>query len=405
MRVLVADKFPEQFLPEIEKIGYQCDLRPDLKDAELRAALSGVQVLLVRSTQIEAETIDAAADLGWIIRAGAGYNTIDCQAASRRAIWVSNVPRQNAVAVAELTMGLILAIDRRIPDNVIAIRQEEWKKREFSRARGLYGRTLGIVGMGQIGFEVAVRARAFGLKLLAVEKPRTFEVIDQMRNLGVETLPRLEDLFAASDIVSLHTPCAPETIGLVSSDLLAQMKPGAWLINTARAELVDEAALLEAVNRQDLWVGIDVFSDEPGWGSETWDSKLASHPRVYATHHIGASTRQAQHAIAAEVVRMLADYARRGRVRNEVNLGTLPPTGTYLTIRHIDRVGVLSGVLTAIKLSGLNVQYMTNRVFSGAGTAVAVVQVQGGVSDLLISELESLPNVMGITSHQSRGTG
>ncbi len=405
MRVLVADKFPEQFLSEIGKLGYQCDYRPDLKGAELRGALAGVQVLLVRSTQIGARTIDAAADLGWIIRAGAGHNTIDCQAAACRAIWVSNVPRQNAIAVAELTMGLILAIDRRIPDNVITIRQREWDKKEFSKARGLHGRTLGIVGMGQIGFEVAIRARAFGLKILAVEKPRTFEADDQMRNLGVETLPRLEDLFAASDIVSLHTPCSPETVGLVSADLLAQMRPGAWLINTARAELVDEAALLEAVDRQNLWVGIDVFSDEPESTAEIWDSKLVSHPRVYATHHIGASTRQAQHAIAAEVVRMLADYSRGGRVRNVVNLGTLPPTGIYLTIRHIDRVGVLSGVLMAIKSSGLNVQHMTNRVFSGAGTAVAVVQMQGKATDALISELESLPNILGVTSHQSGDTG
>lgn len=401
MRVLLADDFPEQFLPEMEKLGFECLFRPDLGGSELPGALDGIQILLVRSTRVTAEAIDAADDLAWIIRAGAGYNTIDWEAAARRAIWVSNVPRQNAIAVAELAIGLMLAVDRRIPDNVTAIRHNEWRKREFSGARGLHGRTLGIVGMGQIGFEVAKRARSFGLKLLTVHKPRTFEAQDRMRKLGVGTVSGLEELFSVSDIVSLHTPCTPQTTGMVSADLLARMKPGAWLINTARAELVDEDALLAAIDRQDLWVGIDVFSGEAAVASGSGDSKLASHPRVYVTHHIGASTRQAQHAIAAEVVRMMADFAQ-GRVRNVVNLGEISPAGTYLTIRHIDRVGVLSGVLTSIKSSGLNVQHMTNQVFSGADTAVAVVQVQGEVSDAMVSELERLPYILGVTAYPSR---
>lgn len=398
MRVLLADNFPEQFLPEMEGLGFECESRPELSGADLAGALDGVQVLLVRSTPVTAEAIEAAGDLAWIIRAGAGFNTIDCLAASRRAIWVSNVPRQNAIAVAELAMGLMLAVDRRIPDNVTAIRKSEWRKREFSSARGLHGRTLGIVGMGQIGFEVAKRARAFGLKLLTVEKPRTFEALDQMRKLGVGTVSSLEELFSVSDIVSLHTPSTPETAGMVSADLLSRMKPGAWLINTARADLVDEVALLEAIDRQDLWVGVDVFSGEAEAASGTGESMLANHPHVYVTHHIGASTRQAQHAIAAEVVRMLADFAR-GKVRNVVNLGSLSLAGTYLTIRHFDRVGVLSGVLTSIKSSGLNVQHMTNQVFSGAGTAVAVVQVQGEVSDAMVAELEGLPSILGVTAY------
>lgn len=398
MRVLLADSFPGQFLPRMERLGFECESRPELGGAELSGALDGVQVLLVRSTPVTAEAIGAADDLAWIIRAGAGYNTIDCEAASRRAIWISNVPRQNAIAVAELAMGLMLAVDRRIPDNVTAIRQHEWRKKEFSSARGLHGRTLGIVGMGQIGFEVAKRARAFGLKLLTVEKPRTFEALDQMRKLGVGTVSSLDELFSVSDIVSLHTPSTPETVGMVSADLLSRMKPGAWLINTARADLVDEIALLEAIDRQDLWVGVDVFSGEADAASGTGESMLANHPRVYVTHHIGASTRQAQHAIAAEVVRMLADFAR-GKVRNVVNLGSLSLAGTYLTIRHFDRVGVLSGVLTSIKSSGLNVQHMTNQVFSGAGTAVAVVQVQGEVSAAMVTELEGLPSILGVTAY------
>ena len=398
MQILMADRFPEEFLPEIERLGYQYTLRPDLRGAALREALPGTQVLLVRSTRITDDILEGGADLGWIIRAGAGYNTIDCEAAARRAVWVSNVPGRNSIAVAELTMGLIISLDRRIPDNVIAIRRKRWRKKEFSQARGLLGKTLGIVGMGRIGIEVARRAHSFGLRLLAVEKTRSVEMRDQMDELGVTSVGRLEDLFKESDIITLHVPATPATVGMISTDLLSRMKPGSFLINTARSTVVDEPALLEALDRQDLWVGMDVFADEPSSASEAWDSELAIHPRVYTTHHIGASTRQAQDAIASEVVHMLADYAR-GQVRNVVNLGGPAPGGTFLTIRHLDRVGVLSAVLTLIRSLGLNVQNMSNQVFGGAGSAVAVIQVQGDAPDHLVSELEGLPHIMGVAAH------
>ena len=388
-------------MPEIEKLGYRCHLRPDLRDEALAEALSGRQVLLVRSTRITDRVLEGAADLGWIIRAGAGYNTIDCEAAARRAIWVSNVPGRNSIAVAELTMGLMLALDRRIPDNVIAIRRKEWRKKEFSQARGLLGKTLGIVGMGRIGIEVARRAHGFGLRLLAVEKTRSLEMRDQMDELGVTSVSRLEELFEASDIITLHVPATPATAGMVSADLLSRMKPGSFLINTARSTLVDESALLAALDHQDLWVGMDVFADEPASASEAWDSLLAMHPRVYTTHHIGASTRQAQDAIASEVVHMLADYAR-GQVRNVVNLGAAPSRGTFLTIRHHDRVGVLSAVLTTIRSLGLNVQNMSNQVFAGAGSAVALIQVQGDAPHHLVADLEKLPHIIGVAAHQNR---
>lgn len=404
MRILMADRFPEEFLPEIEKLGYQCHLRPDLKGGALREALGGMHILLVRSTRITDSILESATDLGWIIRAGAGYNTIDCDAAARRAIWVSNVPGRNSIAVAELTMGLILAVDRRIPDNVIAIRRKQWRKKEFAKSRGLLGKTLGIVGMGRIGIEVARRAHGFGMKLLAVEKTRSLEMREQMDELGVTSVSRLEDLFAASDIVTLHVPATPGTAGMVSEHLLSRLKPGSFLINTSRAPVVDEAALLRALDRQELWAGVDVFADEPASASESWDSRLVSHPRVYTTHHIGASTRQAQDSIASAVVSMLRDYAR-GQVRNVVNLGVLPPRGTFLTIRHMDRVGVLSAVLTAIRSLGLNVQNMSNQVFSGAGSAVAVIQVQGDAPADLVSQLESLPHIMGVAAHHSGGSG
>jgi D-3-phosphoglycerate dehydrogenase len=400
----MADRFPEEFLPEIEKMGYQYHLRPELNGAALRDALPGMQVLLVRSTRISDDTLKSASDLTWIIRAGAGYNTIDCDAAARRAIWVSNVPGRNSIAVAELTMGLILALDRRIPENVMAIRRNQWRKKDFSRARGLLGKTLGIVGMGRIGIEVARRAHGFGLRLLAVEKTRSLEMRDQMDELGVTSVSRLEDLFAASDIVTLHVPATPATSGLISAELLSLMKPGSFLVNTSRSTVVDESALLQALDSQDLWAGVDVFADEPASADHPWSSELVMHPRVYTTHHIGASTRQAQDAIASEVVHMLADYAR-GQVRNVVNLGALLPRGTFVTIRHLDRVGVLSAVLTAIRSLGLNVQNMSNQVFGGAGASVAVIQVQGDVPQELVPRLESLPHIMGVAAHSTEDSG
>src|SRR5258708_1996656 len=195
-----------------------------------------------------------------MIRAGAGVNTIDLKSASLRGVFVANCPGKSSIAVAELAMGLILALDRRIPDNVRQLRAGEWNKKEFSKARGLFGQTLGIAGMGSIGQEVARRARAFGLRTIAWSRSLTREKAEA---LGIERAGSVGELAERSDIVSVHLAAAPETKGLFGREFFSRMRPGAMFVNTARADLVEADALIDAIDRKQIRAALDVFPKEP----------------------------------------------------------------------------------------------------------------------------------------------
>ncbi|MDH3713583.1 MAG: NAD(P)-binding domain-containing protein [Gammaproteobacteria bacterium] len=319
MRILFADKFPAAHLEEIGARGHDCVSAPDLTDDDLPAQLPGVDALVVRSTRITAATLAAASELKIVIRAGAGTNNIDKQAAAEKGVYVSNVPGKNAIAVAELALGLMLAIDRNIPDNVAELRAGRWNKKRFSMARGLYGRSLGIVGLGAAGLAVATRARAFGLHIHVIDKPgRSTQTAAELLALDATLAPDLATLAARCDILSFHLPAAAETKGLVGRALLAQMQPGAMLINTSRGDVVDEAALIEALDNKGLRAGLDVYAGEPASGEGEFHSALSQHPRVYGTHHIGASTEQAQNAVADGVIEILTAFAA-GKVLYCVN--------------------------------------------------------------------------------------
>ncbi|MGH8926304.1 MAG: NAD(P)-dependent oxidoreductase [Acidimicrobiia bacterium] len=393
MRVLIADTFEQSGRDALESSGFAIDYRPQLESGDLSSAVKTADVLVVRSTRVPAEVFDETGPLGLVIRAGAGHNTIDSEAAAARAVFVANVPGKNAVAVAELTLGLILAIDRRIPENVLEARRGTWNKKEFSRSEGLMGKTLGIVGLGQIGLAVAERAAGFGLRLLAIEKGRDQQTQERMKEIGVAMVPDLSSLLEQSDIVTLHLPGSTETKHLVDASFLSKLGSGSILINTSRGDVIDEEALIDVIDEKQLRVGLDVFSGEPGSGTGPFDSKLVSHPRVYTTHHIGASTSQAQEAIAAEVVDMIKDY-ERGIARNVVNLTPAAPLGSLLVVRHFDRVGVLSTVLGALREAGLNVQEMKNEVFSGAGASVASIHVQGEIPFAVLESVKRNPDVI-----------
>lgn len=393
MRVLFADTFEQSGLDAVAASGFEIDYRPDLQAKDLAAAVEKADVLVVRSTRVDGDVFEKPGPLSLVIRAGAGTNTIDSDAAARHAVFVANVPGKNAVAVAELTMGLILALDRRIADNVAAARAGVWDKKTYSQAEGLLGKTLGIIGLGQIGLAVAERADAFGLRVVVVDKERDLATRERMKAASIQTVPTEADLVEQADIVTIHVPGSPDTKGLVDAAFLARLKPGAILINTSRGDVIDEQALIEAIEQKGLRVGIDVFEDEPTSGTGEFASALACHPLVYTTHHIGASTAQAQEAIAAEVVSMIRDYDR-GLVRNVVNLKAPPPVGSILVVRHFDRVGVLSAVLAALRKAGINVQEMQNQVFAGAGTSVASIHVQGEIPPDVFGEVSANPDVI-----------
>ena len=386
MKVLVADAFPRERIAEIEALGLTVEHRPELTPKDLPAAMAGVTALVVRGKQVTAEVFERADALSLVIRAGAGVNTIDVAAASRLGVYVANCPGQNAIAVAELAIGLMVALDRRIPDNVIKLRAGQWEKKAFSEADGLFGRRLGVAGTGPIGRETITRARAFGLEVYAWSRSLDAARADA---LGVKRAGSLHELASLVDILSLHLPLNKETRGLVTRQVLEALRPGAMLINTARAELVDQAALLELARAGRLRLGTDVFAGEPEKGQAAFDSELGKLPNVYGTHHIGASTAQAQDAIAAETVRVLASFARDGSVPNCVNVARKSPARARLMVRHHDKVGVLANVLGAIREAGINVEEVQNTVFDGAAAACCAIQLDERPSDALLELIRS----------------
>ena len=398
MRVLFADAVGDSTVTELEARGHTCVVDAGLKAGDLPSSLGGFDALVVRSTKVVREVFENADRLALVIRAGAGTNTIDTEAAAARGVLVANLPGRNAVAVAELTMGLLLAVDRRIVDGALDLRSGRWNKAAYGGARGLFGSTMGVLGLGSIGLEVAQRARAFGMDVVTVEKPgRSESVLARVEELHIGMAGSLAELLPACDVVSLHLPSGPDTLGLVDRSFLGQMKRGSILLNTSRGDLVDESALLDALEERDLRAGLDVYDDEPGSGSAAWTSRLAEHPRVVGTHHIGASTRQAQDAIAAGVVEVMDAFVR-GETPNCVNLTPSRIGSATLTVRHLDRVGVLAQVLDRLSRDRLNVEHMQNRVFRGGDAAVATIDVAGRLSDDLLADLGALPDVFGVSA-------
>ncbi len=389
MKVLIADTFEKSGLAGLRAAGchvtYQADVGGQALVDAVRA--SGADVLVVRSTPVSAAVMDAG-KLALIVRAGAGYNTIDVRAASARGIYVSNCPGKNSIAVAELAFGLILALDRRIPDNVADLKAGRWNKKEYAKAAGLHGRTLGLLGLGSIGREMAGRAHAFGMALVVWSRRFGDEGSRELIP-GTEIVGTPAEVAERADVLSVHVALTPETRGLVSADVLGRLKPGAIFINTARAEVVDSAALEDAVRARGLKVGLDVYAHEPKDSTGEFSDPLTSLALVYGTHHIGASTEQAQEAIAAETVRIIRTYKESGQVPNVVNLSTKTPATCMLVVRHRDRPGVLAHVFAHLRASNLNVQETENVIFEGAEAAVARINLDGTPSLALLGAIKA----------------
>jgi len=378
MKVLVADKFEQSGRDGLQALGCDVSYQPDLKDEALVNAIAGEapDVLVVRGTKVT-EPMLAAGPIKLVVRAGAGYNTIDVAAASKRGIYVSNCPGKNSIAVAELAFALILALDRRIVDNTVALRRGEWNKKEFSKARGLFGRTLGLVGLGKIGQEMISRAHAFGMPVVAWSRSLTPL---RAAELDVTYMDSPKDVAAAADVVSIHLALNSETRNLIGPEFFNAMREGAYFINTARGEVVDQKALVEAMKTRGIRAGLDVYAVEPTAGTGEFNDDVGKEEGLYGTHHIGASTDQAQEAIAAETVRIVQQFKETGQVPNVVNLARKTPATHRLVVRHVDRPGVLAGVLDAIKSEQINVQEMENIVFDGAAAAVARINLDNAPS-------------------------
>ena len=392
MRVLIADTFEQTGIDGLKAAGCEVVYQPDLNDDGLTRAIRDVaaDVLVVRGTAVTAHMLEAGA-LSLVVRAGAGFNTIDVPAASKRGIYVSNCPGKNAIAVAELTFALMLALDRRIVDNVVDLRSGRWNKREYSKARGLYGRTLGLLGYGNIAQEVAKRAHAFGMPIIVWS--RRFARSGRAGVEGTAVPMRLaktpQEVAAASDVLSVHLASTADTRGLVNASGLDSLKPGSSFINTARGEVVDYAALEKVARERNIRVALDVYATEPSGATGEFKESIVALPNVYGTHHIGASTEQAQEAIAEETVRIVTTYKDTGKVPNVVNLAKTTPATHMLIVRHYDRPGVLAHVFDHLRRGNINVQETENVVFEGAQAAVARINLDRAPTDALLKTIQN----------------
>lgn len=303
--VLIADKFPDSAIEELKSLGLEVTYSPKLGEQDLVSAAVDTNIIVVRSTVVNADTINSANNLKLIIRAGSGVNNINIPAAKAKGVYVANCPGMNSIAVAELAIGLIISLDRRIPSNVIDFHSGIWNKGEYSKAEGLFGKNIAIVGYGAIGKEVAKRALAFGMKVYAKD---VFPIDDP----NVTVFTEFENTLPEMDAISFHLPSNAQTKGLINKEVLSLLKPGCIIVNTSRADIIDEDALLEAVETKKLKVALDVFKGEPEQKDGAVSSKFVGKKNIYVTHHIGASTEQAQNAVSAESIRIIKEFITNG---------------------------------------------------------------------------------------------
>lgn len=394
MRLLIADKLHERAVEELRSLPLEVTYEPELTKETLETKIAGVGILIVRSTPVTENTVERARSLHLIVRAGTETNTIDVRAASRRGIFVANCPGKNASAVTELVFGLLLGIDRRIPDALTALRAGKWERGEYQRAEGLVGKTIGIAGLGAIGRDVAMKAKAFGLNVVGWSRSLT---PSKAQELGIGYASSIAELAAKSNILTMHLPLNERTKHIADERLFAAMPPRSIFINTARADLVDHAALKDAIQKKGLRVGLDVFPDEPKGKSEfrsdLFGPASATGGFVYATPHIAASTDRAQLAIALETVRVIRAFLLEGDVPNVVNV-TSSVAKFQVVIRMMDKVGTFANVLSVLKRHGINIEEVNNTIFEGGGAACAKLRVVSRPTDVCLQEIKAFEEVL-----------
>ena len=317
-RVLVTDKLADEGLDLLKsQPGLEVVVNTKLDTAGLRAALAEADGIVIRSgTQLTDAVLKDQARLKVIVRAGVGVDNIDVPSATRQGIVVMNTPGGNTVSTAEHTMALILALSRNVGPANASMKAGKWDRNKFTGTQ-LGGKTLGIVGLGRVGLAVAKRALGFDMTVVGFDP---FLSAERAQALGVESVVRLDDLWGQCDFITIHTPLSAETRHLVGPREIAMMKDGVRLINCARGGLIDEAALLEALNSGKVaGAAIDAFDPEP----PPADHPLVLHPKVLVTPHLGASTEEAQISVAVEAARLLTDFFGRGQIKFSVNMPTL----------------------------------------------------------------------------------
>lgn len=390
IKVLVADKFPDKYIQQMKDLDLEVIYNAKLGEKDLPEAAKDVDILVVRSTIVNEETIIKSEKLNLIIRAGSGVNNINIAAANKKGIYVTNCPGMNAVAVAELAIGLMISIDRSIPDNVSDFNKGIWNKDKYSKGKGLKGKTLGLIGVGNIGKEVAKRALAFEMNVYGKD-------ISRIEGVPIKDFSEMDQLVPLCDVISIHLPATPQTKGLFNKQMFEYMKDGAYLINTSRHDIVIEDDLLEAIKTKNIRYACDVFKGEPEGKAGEVSSKLQNNPNIYVTHHIGASTEQAQDAVAEETINIIKHFVHSGVIDHWVNRAKITDAHYQLVVKHYDKPGVLAGVLDIIRSGNINIEEIENIIFEGGIAACCTMKLQSEVSAEMLKKIKENPQVISVS--------
>lgn len=390
LKVLVADKFPEKYIQQMKDLDLDVVYNPKLVEKDLPEAGKDADIIVVRSTVVNEETINRSEKLNLIIRAGSGVNNINIAAANKKGIYVTNCPGMNAVAVAELAVGLMIALDRYIPDNVSDFNKGVWNKDKYSKGKGLKGKTLGLIGVGNIGKEVAKRALAFEMNVYGKD-------ISRIEGVQIKDFSEMDQLLPLCDVVSIHLPATPQTKGLFNKQMFGYMKDGAYLINTSRQDIIVEDDLLEAIKEKNIRYACDVFKGEPEAKSGEVSSKLQNNPNIYVTHHIGASTEQAQDAVAEETINIIKHFVHSGVIDHWVNRAKVTDAHYQLVVKHYDKPGVLASVLDVIRNGNINIEEIENIIFEGGIAACCTLKLQTAATAEMLKQIKDNSNVISIS--------
>jgi D-3-phosphoglycerate dehydrogenase len=390
MRLLIADKFPEHYIAEFKKLGLDVEYSPKLGENDLPEHIKDVDILVVRSTNVTEETIKKSNTLNLIVRAGAGVNNINIPAANQKGVYVTNCPGKNSIAVAELAIGLMISLDRRIANNVMDFKNKKWNKAEYSKAEGLFGKNLALIGVGNIGKEVAKRALALGMNVYGKD-------ISRIEGVAIKDFSEMDQILPIADVISIHLPLTDETRNLFNDKMFSYVKPNSILINTSRSEIIDESALIKAVKEKNLKVGLDVFKDEPEGKEGEVCSPLQELDNVYITHHIGASTEQAQNAVAEETVKIVRDFIKSGVIAHWVNRAQRTDSHYQLVVKHFDRPGVLASIFDVLRKGRINIEEVENVIFEGGLAACCTMKLNKAATPEMLERLRSDKNVLSIS--------
>ncbi|HEX7358283.1 MAG TPA: 3-phosphoglycerate dehydrogenase [Ignavibacteriaceae bacterium] len=390
LKVLVADKFPDKYIQQMKDLDLEVIYNPKLGEKDLPEAAKDADIIVVRSTIVNEETINTSNKLNLIIRAGSGVNNINIAAANKKGIYVTNCPGMNAVAVAELAIGLMISLDRFIPDNVADFNKGVWNKDKYSKGKGLKGKTLGLIGVGNIGKEVAKRAIAFEMNVYGKD-------ITRIEGVQIKDFSEMDQLLPLCDIVTIHLPATPQTKGLFNKQMLSYMKNGAYLVNTSRHDVVVEDDLLEAIKEKNIRYACDVFKGEPEGKSGEVSSKLMNNPNIYVTHHIGASTEQAQDAVAEETINIIKKFVHSGVIDHWVNRAKITDAHYQLVVKHYDKPGVLASVLDVIRGGQINIEEIENIIFEGGIAACCTMKLQSAATAEMLKQISENENVISVS--------